>query len=132
MSTPSEVYTFVPISKQGIIRLVALQPSQDLESPLRCSLLEAALRDLDEDIAGSYTAISYVWGDATDRNEIIVDGKMLSITTSLHTALRHIRQAHKVLHVWADGVCIDQNRWAIWTVYKRSNNGCPCVDLECY
>lgn len=53
-------------------------------------------------------ALSYVWGDATDVRTIIVNGKRLSVTTSLHCALRHIRDAHQALYFWTDGICINQ------------------------
>ncbi|KAH6702864.1 heterokaryon incompatibility, partial [Leptodontidium sp. MPI-SDFR-AT-0119] len=55
-----------------------------------------------------YTALSYVWGDASDRRHISIDGKSLSITASLHCALRHIRDPNHPSTIWADGVCINQ------------------------
>ncbi|PMD39536.1 HET-domain-containing protein, partial [Hyaloscypha variabilis F] len=76
---------------------------------IQCSLKDATLAEYRDDIADHYVALSYVWGDANDKRCIMVDGKRLDITASLDSALRHIRDARRVLHVWADGVCINQN-----------------------
>lgn len=40
---------------------------------------------------------------------IVVDDRPLAITASLHCALRHLRDESRLVRVWADGVCIDQN-----------------------
>lgn len=57
-----------------------------------------------------YTALSYVWGDATDIRQINVDGKALDITASLEEALRYIRDSKQPRRIWADGVCVNQKR----------------------
>ncbi|KUJ19316.1 HET-domain-containing protein [Mollisia scopiformis] len=90
-------------------RLVHLQPCENLESSVECSLENTKLADYRHDIADHYIAISYVWGDPTDRRTIMIDGKRLEITASLESALRHIRDPRRILQVWADGICIDQN-----------------------
>jgi hypothetical protein len=76
---------------------------------MQCSLKDATLAEYRDDIADHYVALSYVWGDANDKRCIMVDGKRFNITASLDSALRHIRDARRVLRVWADGVCINQN-----------------------
>ena len=48
-------------------------------------------------------------GGPNDKRIILVDGQRLSITAFLDCALRHIRESHRVLRTWADGVCIGQN-----------------------
>ncbi|KAL8781988.1 MAG: hypothetical protein Q9213_005753 [Squamulea squamosa] len=62
---------------------------------------------------GDYTALSYVWGDATDRQDILLDGHRFSVTKSLYDAISHLRDAFEVdkreLHIWADAVCINQD-----------------------
>jgi hypothetical protein len=61
------------------------------------------------DVVDHYVALSYVWGDETDKRAISIGGKKLGITASLDCALRHIRDRRRMLHVWADGICINQN-----------------------
>ncbi|KAE9381173.1 HET-domain-containing protein [Stipitochalara longipes BDJ] len=106
---PNNAYQYSRLTGEDTIRIVHLQPSNDLESTIQCSLKDATLTEYRHDIADHYVALSYVWGDASDKCFIIVDGKQLNITASLDSALRHIRDIRRVLHVWADGVCINQN-----------------------
>jgi hypothetical protein len=92
----------------GAIRLIVLQPSDDLKAEIHCSLFTTTLRDCEEDIAEHYVALSYAWGNQVERSSIIIDGKPMSITASLDCALRHVREDHRILRVWADGICINQ------------------------
>ncbi|PMD52624.1 HET-domain-containing protein [Hyaloscypha bicolor E] len=55
----------------------------------------------------SYVALSYCWGDPSNRVEIIVSDSKVSVTTSLETALRRLRREGS-LSVWADALCINQ------------------------
>lgn len=59
---------------------------------------------------GDYIALSYVWGDVTDKISILLDGHRFPVTKGLHEALSHLRDAFEMqereLHVWADAVCI--------------------------
>ncbi|PVH72254.1 hypothetical protein DL98DRAFT_520587 [Cadophora sp. DSE1049] len=101
-------YMYTAITEPGTIRVIRLEPSLDIEAELHCSLECKRLDDYRDGVAGHYTALSYVWGTATDVRTIFVDGKRLLITASLHCALRHIRHAHHASYFWADGICIDQ------------------------
>lgn len=61
---------------------------------------------------GDYIALSYVWGDARDKQDILVNGHRFSVNRSLYEALNHLRDAFEreksKLHVWADAICINQ------------------------
>jgi hypothetical protein len=103
-----EFYKYSSLTKDDSIRLIVLQPSEELAAGVQCSLIHTTLTECDDDISDHYIALSYVWGDEDDRSVIIVDGKRLNITASLESALRHIRHSHRVLRVWADGICINQ------------------------
>ncbi|RDW75162.1 hypothetical protein BP6252_06304 [Coleophoma cylindrospora] len=59
--------------------------------------------------AGEYIALSYVWGDAHELRTIQVDGRLRNITANLEAALRGIRDTERVLDVWADALCINQD-----------------------
>jgi hypothetical protein len=102
-------YQYSELTGKDAIRLIHLQPCEDLETDIECSLKDAILAEYRDDIGDHYTAISYVWGDESDTRSISVDRKRLEITASLESALRHIRDDRRVLRVWADGVCINQN-----------------------
>lgn len=56
-----------------------------------------------------YDALSYVWGDTTERTPIQVNNRTLMITTNLRTALLNIRQLDQPCILWVDAVCIDQD-----------------------
>lgn len=109
LATRTPQYQYSEINQLGHIRLMLLQPSQRLEDQVICSLISITLQECVEDIVEHYVAISYVWGDQTSTQTILVDGKSLNITTSLDSALRHVRDGRRVLRVWADGVCINQS-----------------------
>jgi hypothetical protein len=96
---PSTIYNYSKITREGGIRLLLLQPSQNLEAIIKCSLFVTTIEECDHDITEHYVALSYVWGDATKRSTILVEGKHLSITAPLDCALRHIRDGHRVLRV---------------------------------
>ena len=86
------------------IRIIYLQPSLTLEAESRCSLRDTTLSN-----SLSYTALSYVWGDANDKVPITIAGKRLEITASLECNLRHIRGQVSPIPVWVDAVCNNQN-----------------------
>lgn len=64
---------------------------------------------LPESTSAQYEALSYVWGDPAERNEILLDGQPTSITRNLWTALKHIRKPDAARDLWVDAVCINQN-----------------------
>jgi hypothetical protein len=101
MTDLDDFYHYSSLSPSGEdeIRIIHLQPSSDLESIIQCSLKDATLAEYRDDIADHYVALSYVWGDANDKRCIMVDGKRFNITASLDSALRHIRDARRVLRV---------------------------------
>ncbi|GKU14438.1 unnamed protein product [Fusarium langsethiae] len=86
-------------------RLIQLE--RGVHSPLRCNLFQAHL-DEEESII-PYEALSYVWGSQSTPSEITIDGKTMSITTSLYDALHHLRQQDQDRILWVDALCIDQS-----------------------
>jgi hypothetical protein len=109
MTSPLD-YQYTKIRDRGTIRLIQLEPSKDLQAPIKCSLIHATLASYENSLLNFYIALSYVWGDAELSGTVSVDGKRLAVTASLDTALRHLRDSHVMLHIWADGVCINQKR----------------------
>ncbi|KAF2626661.1 HET-domain-containing protein, partial [Macroventuria anomochaeta] len=53
-----------------------------------------------------YIALAYVWGDATDRDSILVDGQVIRVTRNLRDALEKFRRTPAWL--WVDALCINQ------------------------
>jgi hypothetical protein len=55
-----------------------------------------------------YEAISYAWGDPTDRKTMICNETVTSTTRSLFEALQRFRYVSTTRVLWADALCINQ------------------------
>jgi hypothetical protein len=66
--------------------------------------------------APPYDAISYVWGDPTNKVTIACDGRPFEITFNLYWALVRIRSVSHPRILWADAICINQS-----DLLERSN-----------
>ncbi|KAE9367182.1 hypothetical protein N431DRAFT_385395, partial [Stipitochalara longipes BDJ] len=93
---------------RGAFRVFLIQPCPDVSAPLKGKLIATTLEEYDNSILHHYIALSYVWGNKSDRRTAFIDGKRLDITATLDSALRHIRDPMGELKVWADGICINQ------------------------
>lgn len=111
MSNKSSHFQDTAINEDGIIRLIALDPSPDVDSTVKCLLFQKSLQECVYDIAASYTALSYVWNDRSKLKDIYVDGRVFPVMISLGQALRHLRDARRTLYVWTDAISIDQSRY---------------------
>jgi hypothetical protein len=100
------------------IRLVEIFPATSANDtePVQCRLTVKYL-----DNAPPYLALSYVWGDATITQDIILNGMPRSVTTNLAAALWHfrkfgmpgeteseMRQVGSDQFLWIDAICINQ------------------------
>ena len=102
-------YRYQKLTEPDAIRLIVLQPSEDLGTPLDCSLLRTSLSECHNNVIDKYTALSYVWGDPTLSQVVRVDDQAMYITQSLNSALLHLRDAHRHRLIWADAICINQD-----------------------
>ena len=57
--------------------------------------------------APPFAALSYCWGELSDKVSITVNGLRFPVTANLHLALRRLR-AERVERVWVDALCINQ------------------------
>jgi Heterokaryon incompatibility protein (HET) len=84
------------------IRVLRLLPGK-FEDAIACELITTLIED-----APAYEPISYAWGNPNAREIIKCEGHQISITTSLHQALRNFRSITESRFLWADSICIDQ------------------------
>ena len=56
-----------------------------------------------------YTALSYVWGDPSDRVPFVLDNHRLLITRNLALALQALQLDDEPFVLWIDALCINQN-----------------------
>jgi hypothetical protein len=84
------------------IRLLSLHPSTNACSPL---IGDLTVREL-YDPSLQFAALSYVWGDESVREQMVLNGVNTTITRNLAEALRCLQSEGKANHLWADAVCI--------------------------
>lgn len=96
-------YAYADIPNLTTVRLLNLLPGNEGEA-LRGSLSFAELDDTPE-----YEAVSYVWGDPTPVEPIILgDERQFLLTSNLAKALRRLRLHEDSRTLWADQICVDQ------------------------
>ncbi|KAL3421888.1 hypothetical protein PVAG01_06044 [Phlyctema vagabunda] len=83
-------------------RLLTLDP-RSKDGVVRCNLMTMRF---DQHV--EYAALSYTWGSSEDRQEILLDGLVTTITKNLHSALYHLQHNSATRSLWIDALCIDQ------------------------
>ncbi|KAJ8130370.1 hypothetical protein O1611_g3262 [Lasiodiplodia mahajangana] len=100
-------FRYLPLQRPGMIRLLRLTPQQDATARIECQLFDYPLVELTHALH-LYEALSYVWGSANGYYSISVNGRVLSVTENLHTALLELRDRHIERVLWIDAICINQ------------------------
>ncbi|KAF8860187.1 hypothetical protein BDZ45DRAFT_800981 [Acephala macrosclerotiorum] len=73
------------------IRLLELHPSPDLNARTEFSFICRRLSACDEDLVNHYIALSYIWGDASQRSTSLVEGLSCHMTVNPNIASRYMR-----------------------------------------
>ena len=94
----SQKYEYEPLD-EGRIRVLVLHPGSG-EDEIRCRLVHVSVES-----PPGYDALSYVWGDATQRRKLICSDGFIEVTLNLYTALRYLRYHDQDRIVWADAIC---------------------------
>ncbi|KAH7017178.1 heterokaryon incompatibility protein-domain-containing protein [Ilyonectria destructans] len=84
------------------IRILYIEPGSGRDW-IYGSLKPVALAERPE-----YDAVSYSWGEPTDKKKIYVNGNKIEITKNLHNALVNLRHRSKTVALWVDQICINQ------------------------
>lgn len=93
-----------PLPPDQSIRVLDLAP-ESWDEPFLYSLRTVRLDA--EDLL--YEAISYAWGDHTDRKTIFCNDHVFSTIRSLFEALQRFRRIDTIRTLWADAICINQD-----------------------
>jgi hypothetical protein len=96
------MYAYNRLPSSDSFRVLELLPS--IFGKLQCRLRIVSLNK-----PLNYEAISYVWGNPTNKVDLICDGGHVSITRNLYNALCHLRHHASRRWLWVDAVCIDQS-----------------------
>ncbi len=57
-----------------------------------------------------YEALSYCWGAGSATESISLNGRLLNVTKTVHSALQQLRLPRRDRYLWIDQVCIDQGK----------------------
>ena len=95
--------TYRPLLGPTEIRLLQLQ------SGPHGSCIECHIEHLNLDNNPAYEALSYVWGDPSNRVPIMLNGLSVTVPVNLAHALSRLRLATQPRIVWVDALCIDQD-----------------------
>ncbi|KAM5354050.1 hypothetical protein ACJ41O_000700 [Fusarium nematophilum] len=82
-------------------------PSELTSAPVSCTISHVSL-----DQPPPYSALSYTWGDTSQKGSITVDEAPFTVTKSLEAALSHLAPDNEdegPLTLWIDALCIDQD-----------------------
>jgi hypothetical protein len=99
-------------------RVLVLHSDSSNAELVSCSL---EVMTLDPEPSKAYTALSYVWGEASITEDIIVNGVSFAVTSNLASALRQIQKSFGEVLLWADAIC----------TYLRHTIECSAPDLLC-
>lgn len=72
-------------------------------SKVKCSLESVHL-----DNAPSYEALSYCWGDVSNKCNIAISRKAIAVTRNLYAVLSELRLRHESMLLWIDALCTNQ------------------------
>jgi hypothetical protein len=103
---PFSIYTFRKLDQsKKEIRLATILPSSKPFAPIRLSLEKVSLDDKPD-----FEALSYCWGDESNKRKILVDGFPWAATANLYAALCAFRKnaGGQKVRIWIDAVCINQ------------------------
>lgn len=100
---PLPPFNYEPLPDR-CIRVLELQPGG------RANPFRGRFTIISIDGEDKFDALSYMWGDASPVDNIVVDGAAIPIAWNLTRALEYLRdqQGSEICRIWIDAVCINQ------------------------
>jgi hypothetical protein len=102
-SLPSFQYQPLELDKQ-VFRFIQVQP-QEPGGPIEIDLWHS-------NVSTKYRCLSYMWGDQTERYDILLNGRTFRVGKNLYDFLDFATQAYLGERLWIDAICIDQDNIA--------------------
>ena len=104
-----QTYRYKSLCATDEIRLLVLNPAQDINAPLSCSIVHYIRSAHNTE----YSAVSYTWGDQEfiQTLEVVGDGNTISvikITPTVVTILHHFRAPGEARSLWIDAIYLNQ------------------------
>ncbi|KAG4442480.1 hypothetical protein IFR05_002032 [Cadophora sp. M221] len=104
ISSPDQRYEQLDPNRREI-RLISLLPGK-LFDPIAVALAPFSLDDED---TPAYEALSYVWGETSDPQNIELNWVTFPVTANLYMALQFLRIPSGIRILWVDAICINQD-----------------------
>lgn len=107
-------YQYEPLMAEDAIRILVLEAADELESPLRCSIIQTRRDAQSQSASGcDYSAVSYTWGDYKLSHRLLVrhdaqSWRCIHVTANVDSLLRHLRVSYKPRLLWIDAICLNQ------------------------
>lgn len=100
---PLPPFNYEPLPDR-YIRVLKLQPGE------RADPFHGRFTIISIDGEEEFDALSYMWGDASPVDHIVVDGAAIPVAWNLARALEYLRdqQGSEIRRIWIDAVCINQ------------------------
>lgn len=103
-------FQYTPLHDNSrFIRVLCLERPRRVAGYHRTTIPCASLLCVPLDEETSFAALSYVWGDPSKTCPIILNDCVFWVTESLASALERFHEPDRILLLWADAVCINQN-----------------------
>lgn len=90
------------------IRILCLERPRRVKGYLQPTIPCATLFEKPLDDDAMFIALSYCWGSPQKSRPIIVNESLIWVTESLGSALEHVQEEDRVILLWADALCINQ------------------------
>ena len=103
------IYTDIPLNTQtstNIRVMELLQQTTEFEGQAKDIACKVYVIPADSSV--SYTAVSYMWGDATETVDILMNEKPFPVTTNLFELLKELAAQKFYGLLWIDAICINQ------------------------
>ena len=84
-------------------RFVKIEPAENDEDPIVCTLVHKGFGERPK-----FEALSYMWGDESIEESIILDGVEFAVRKNLRDALGHLRNRAPDMFFWIDAISINQ------------------------
>lgn len=110
MATQIQPTLYCPLNQTlRQVRFIIIEASNDPD--LTNSTIECSMKIFSLNHRHRYFALSYVWGDNTITENILVNTVWLRVTINLAVALRQLRDAMapSKSYLWVDAICINQH-----------------------
>ena len=102
----ASAYTYQPIdASRRQVRLLTVKHGSG-NKKIQCSIKHASLVSYPKP---EFEAVSYCWGDPSERACIEIDGTIVDVPSSSEKVLRRLRLPKTDRTLWIDAVCINQN-----------------------